>query len=409
MPKLFKKQCWRKDPKTGERVTVESEKWYARYRDENNIVRRVSLARNKRTARKMLEDILDQVERRKAGLEDPMLDHASLPIADHLADFRKHQEAKNSTEKYIAGIEVMVQKMQKKQGWKRITEITAGSVEQFLVWLRKEKGRSVQTSNHYLGGLRTFVRWLVANKRLQTDPLLSLSKLNARTDERHQRRAFTVHEFERLIEAAGAGKTYQTLSGEDRAILYKLAAWTGFRAGELGSLTPASFNFDAEHPTVKVAAQYSKHRREDIQYLHTDLAKAMQEWIVKKRHKRSDLLFKISKRTCGVDRRPAEMLERDLHHARVKWLEESPTNDPDSDFLKYQDSEGKFLDFHALRHTFITNLSLAGVAPQMAQKLARHSDIRLTMEIYTHVDQDARVDAISRLPNPEDLGRDTTE
>jgi integrase/recombinase XerD len=57
----------------------------------------------------------------------------------------------------------------------------------------------------------------------------------------------------------------------------------------------------------------------------------------------------------------------------------------ESDFLCFQSRDGRFADFHSLRHFFITNLERAGVSPKLAQTLARHSDIRLTLGIYTHV------------------------
>jgi len=44
--------------------------------------------------------------------------------------------------------------------------------------------------------------------------------------------------------------------------------------------------------------------------------------------------------------------------------------------------------FHALRHTFISNLARAGIHPRNAQALARHSTIDLTMNVYTHVAMD---------------------
>lgn len=37
------------------------------------------------------------------------------------------------------------------------------------------------------------------------------------------------------------------------------------------------------------------------------------------------------------------------------------------------DKEGRVIDFHGLRTTFITNLSRAGIPPVIAQKLAGHS------------------------------------
>lgn len=51
-------------------------------------------------------------------------------------------------------------------------------------------------------------------------------------------------------------------------------------------------------------------------------------------------------------------------------------------FLK-RDGRGGTLDVHALRTTFGTMLSKGGVAPRTAQAAMRHSDIRLTMGVYT--------------------------
>ncbi len=69
--------------------------------------------------------------------------------------------------------------------------------------------------------------------------------------------------------------------------------------------------------------------------------------------------------------------------------------------LKYQDSQGKFADFHGLCHTFITNLSLSGVDPKTAQTLARHSTMELTMNVYTHLTDKKQIEAINLLPSPQ--------
>ena len=44
------------------------------------------------------------------------------------------------------------------------------------------------------------------------------------------------------------------------------------------------------------------------------------------------------------------------------------------------------VDFHALRHSYITHLIRSGANPKVVQVLARHSDIRLTMQRYTHLE-----------------------
>ncbi|UCF16598.1 MAG: tyrosine-type recombinase/integrase [Phycisphaerales bacterium] len=65
--------------------------------------------------------------------------------------------------------------------------------------------------------------------------------------------------------------------------------------------------------------------------------------------------------------------------------------------IEYTDASGRDIDFHALRHSFISHLALAGVHPAVAQKLARHSSIELTMRYYTHVLHKSEVEAIDAL------------
>lgn len=99
------------------------------------------------------------------------------------------------------------------------------------------------------------------------------------------------------------------------------------------------------------------------------------------------------------------MMRVDLDAARTKWIAEGPTPEERtvrsrSDFLRYQNGEGRFADFHSNRHMFITSLERAGLSPKMAQTLARHSDVRLTLGVYTQVGQSDQTAAIAALPAP---------
>jgi len=188
-------------------------------------------------------------------------------------------------------------------------------------------------------------------------------------------------------------------------MLYLLAAWTGFRRNELGSLTPRSFRFDDDTPTVTVEAAFSKRRRRDVQPLHRDIARRVKQWIEKRGFKPDDVILPVSEAGGATDRDTAEMMKRDLTAARSSWIADAETDQErkrreSSDFLRYKDSRGHFADFHALRHTFITNLCRSGIAPRTAQPLARHCDIRLTMNTYTHIDQEEQAAAINSLPSP---------
>lgn len=67
--------------------------------------------------------------------------------------------------------------------------------------------------------------------------------------------------------------------------------------------------------------------------------------------------------------------------------------------VAYMDARKRVADFHALRHTFISNLARAGVHPRNAQALARHSTIDLTMNVYTHVEMGELASDLESLPS----------
>jgi integrase len=53
--------------------------------------------------------------------------------------------------------------------------------------------------------------------------------------------------------------------------------------------------------------------------------------------------------------------------------------------------------FHSLRHTFATTLAANGVHPSTAQRMLGHSDIRMTLAIYTHATDDMQDAATAAL------------
>lgn len=414
MASLYKKPVRIKDPQTGKLVQTKSKKWWGRYRDHLGIDRRVPLARDKTAAQAMLNELILKAERRAAGQVDPWEDHLKRPIKDHIDDFRLYLEYKGNPAEYASQLSTRVRKVVTGCKWRSIGDISPGHVQQYLAERRQDKGGkkgiAIQTSNHYLKAIKQFSRWLARDRRCQEDRLVHLATLNASVDRRHDRRALSVDEFSRLVDAASAGPEIVCISGPDRAMMYILAAWTGYRKGEIGSLTRRSLRLDADPPTVTVAAAYSKRRRRDTQVLHPELAARLQAWLATKVDFPDDaLLFVVSSAVPGgVERRTSRMMRKDLAAARKAWIEGAETakeraERERSDFLKYQDSEGKFADFHSNRHTFITNLELAGVSPRAAQTLARHCDIRLTMGVYTHIGLHDQTTAIERLPAPPGL------
>jgi integrase len=55
------------------------------------------------------------------------------------------------------------------------------------------------------------------------------------------------------------------------------------------------------------------------------------------------------------------------------------------------------LTIHSPRHTFATTLAEKGVHPSTAQKMLGHSDIRMTLAIYTHATEGMQLAATAAL------------
>ncbi len=330
----------------------------------------------------------DAVLRREGAIDasvEKLARQARRPITEHLDDFKVALTAKGATARHVElviGRATRVIKGCKFETW---ADVSASKAMAFLHDLRLDKkqedetvkrGISAQTFNFYVQAIQQFGRWMVRDNRAATNPLSHLDKLNVRLDRRHDRRAFTADELRALLKAAENGAECYGMTGKERSLLYRLAVETGLRAGELRSLTQASFKLKAKPPNVTVAAAYSKRRRDDTLPLRPATVKLLEEHLKNKTPEA--LAFKIPVRWEVV-----RMFREDLKSAGI----------PE------QDASDRFADFHALRHSFISNLAAGGVHPKTAQALARHSTITLTMDRYTHRQTGGEVEALAVLPD----------
>lgn len=407
---VFKRSYKTTCPKTGKPIRRKTRSYYGRLRDADGIVRRVKLCPDKAASETMLNELKIKAYRKQSGLSDPFEDQRKRPLTEHIADFRRSLEADNNTPKHVG------------QTVSRLEKLTAGCAFAFLPdlsaskaadWLAKQRepsrvepdgpeveGMSVKTSNYYAAVAKQFGSWLVADERFPNNPFARLTVLNTAVDVRRVRRPAAADEFSLLLAAARSGKPFRKLCGPDREMLYLLAVYSGLRASELASLTPRSFNLEADPPTVTVAASYSKRRRLDLQPIRADLAGKLRDWLAARIDSDSD--DPLWPGTWPA--RAARMLRRDLEAARKKWIEEEGIAPEErerreqSEALRAVDRSGCVLDFHGLRHTFISNLAAAGVHPKEAQQLARHSTISLTMDRYTHLQMVNVTGALDKLP-----------
>jgi integrase len=242
------------------------------------------------------------------------------------------------------------------------------------------RGVSVQTTNDYLSALKSFGRWLVKDRRTAENVFQHLEGGNAKVDRRHDRRELTAEELRRLLDAARTSPTgFRGLDGSDRFYLYAVACGTGFRASSLASLTPESFDLDAEAPVVTLAARHAKNRRTKVQPLPADLAELLRDFL------RDKAPFQpLWPGTWARDRKGAEMLRIDLEAAGIPYAVEGPDGT-------------LFADFHALRHTYLTLGGRAGIDLRTLQELAGHSTPTLTAR-YSHRRLYDLAAAVKKLP-----------
>ncbi len=352
--------------------------YYVQYVDENGQRKTVRGCSDRNATLALARKIETETMLRKTGVIDKKADRYSTQgqrlISEHLSDWKLEMLSRGVSEKQTSVVYARVRRVFDIAGFRQLSDISPFAMQKAIAELKKT-GRSAKTLNDVISSAKQFCTWARRDGRLSENPLEGLQRFNTALDRRHDRRALTEDELQRVITAAEEGPTLQHCSGPERALIYRFAVLTGLRANEIATLKKRSFNLENEPYTVTVEAAFSKHRRKDIQPLPMELIPRLKEHLATK--KPNDLAFQMP-------RKPIESLRRDLEAAGVD----------------YESQEG-FADFHAFRHTFITRMIRAGVHPKAAQMLARHQDPSMTLRVYSHVELAERAAVLETMPRLE--------
>jgi len=188
----------------------------------------------------------------------------------------------------------------------------------------------------------------------------------------------------------------------ERALIYKTLLLTGLRKGGLASLTVGQLDLEHDPPFLTLDAADEKNRQGNSLPLRADLAAELQKWLRDKaaaqevqgraialpmdsqplptgKRSRSFPAKRQARIFQRVTTLPADMPVFDVPAGVLRIL----NRDVQFAGIPKTDDRGRTIDVHALRHTFGTHLSKAGVAPRVAQAAMRHSTIDLTMNVYT--------------------------
>jgi integrase len=246
---------------------------------------------------------------------------------------------------------------------------------------KAEQGISAQSANFYLAAARRFARWLSTKAAVRADLFDGLPGYDAANERTHARREVSPEELDRVLRVAREStRVVRNLAGIDRHHLYLTAFATGFRASELAALTPAHFRLTEDPPAVALAGRSAKNKKAVLHPIPPAVAIALRGYLASKPASEPVWPGKWA-------RHAAKMLRVDLAAAEVPYCVEGVNGK-------------EFADFHALRHTFVSALAAAGTGAKELQTLARHSDPRLTLGLYTHARSAELVRAVARLKVP---------
>ena len=404
------------ESKNGPRIVEESEYYIARYTDATGRFRERSTGcRDLRAAEHKLNTWLQEIEKVKAGILSQEEFEISKRINDaievRLIDFKEHLMAKGATSHYIGSALSRIRKVCEACKFKKMLEMNSTV---FIRWLNKNgaNGMGARTRNSYRESMVAFANWAVVNNCIAINPFQKIPKAQESSDRRRERRALAPSEIVTLLNAAEERPLHDQLAvgsrkaspskkpapdgrlakisdatrekamrlGLERKLLYATMIYTGLRKNELASIRIGQVFLDHDIPHIILAAKDEKSRRGATIPLHPELVVHLKAWLALKKQRGEDgqkeKLFHIPAALCKI-------LNRDLAFAGI----------PKRDVLD------RVIDVHALRHTHGTLLAQSGVSPTVAKSSMRHSDVRMTMNVYTHLELGNVADGVNRLPD----------
>lgn len=191
------------------------------------------------------------------------------------------------------------------------------------------------------------------------------------------------------------------IKGHNLEVLFLVALGTGLRIGELLGLKWSDIDFTTNNLTVNRTITRAKNPITGKYEILEQLPKT------------KNSLRTVPIPTNIISRLKDHRLEQNKH--RLKLGEAYFNNDyvfaNDLGYVLDDKRPGRNLNsilkklgiepmkFHALRHTYATRLFEANVPPKTVQVLMGHSDISITLDIYTHVMEDTKLEAVEKLNN----------
>ena len=371
-------------------------RWVLSWTDETGRRRRKAIATTKADAERIRSEIIHRRDMAVAGLgsEAGQGELLSEVVAEYVSDLeprvgpRHFKQVKSRLDGTVAAL-----------GEMRVRDLRPMHV----VRIRNEAvtaGLSNRTANLVVTTLQSALRWAAENALIALNPIGHVRKLPESAEHRKvKRRPMTDEEIARFL-AASEDDDEQCELLWDYVRVPQTPLWlafleTGARYGELTRTTWA--DFDAKTRVLVLRAETTKSKKQRAIPLRDAMVerlmrlKALHETVHGRLPKASERIF-LSPQGCPMPWHTANLSR--VFHRLIKAAG-----------IRKVDVQGRKLDIHALRHSAASRFARNGVPPMITQRIIGHSDIKTTMEVYSHLEAEDLRCAVDTLDTNEQQNR----
>lgn len=263
-----------------------------------------------------------------------------------------------------------------------------------------ESGLSSSTASHYYTVLNTAYNWAVTRGYVPKNPLTIIKKPKRSKSEM---RVYNEDQLNKLLETIKSMTIY---------IPVMLAATTGMRLGEICGLRWHDVDLNNGYIQLKEQLQEIDNKLELIP-LKTASSKrkillldytinTLKELKEKQEYNKSYLGDKYNKNgfvVCQNNGEPYQpsYVSRNYKRVMKEYKHKITINNETKELSLYELLDIPLIRFHDLRHTHATLLLKANIHPKIVADRLGHSDIKMTLQTYSHILPDMQQQAVNEL------------
>lgn len=171
--------------------------------------------------------------------------------------------------------------------------------------------------------------------------------------------------------------------------------YTGLRKEEVSALNWSDFDFNSKTIYIHQAIHWEHNRPElkdtkNKENCYIPIYDVIYNRLLKEyNNRKSNIVFPMK---TNPNKYMTDIAMRRVLESSLKYINKiKQEKKPNSETIKFS--------YHTLRHTYACLLHKAGIPLKEAQKLTRHKNSRVLLDIYTHLDEEDNNNAINKFNN----------